>query len=135
MYEDIAVERKRIRPMSFKICSKCGFVWPERAPFLSDPNLRLIGYQADFEELMAGTFLFNHVCKNTLAIKADDFQDLYDGPMFTERLEGTEECGGHCLHKDDLRPCPMKCECAYVREIVQVILNWPKQGLACSGNG
>ncbi len=121
--------------MYFKTCSKCGFVWPERASFLIDPNLRLIGYQADFEELMAGTFLFNHVCKTTLAIKADDFQDLYDGPMFTERLEGTEECGGHCLHKDDLSPCPRKCECAYVREIVQVILNWPKQGLACSGNG
>ena len=121
--------------MSFKKCSKCGFVWPERASFLDDPNLRLIGYQADFEELMAGTFLFNHTCKTTLAIKADDFQDLYDGPMFTERMEGTEECGGHCLHKDDLRPCPMKCECAFVREIVQVILNWPKQGSACSGDG
>jgi len=112
--------------MCFKTCSKCGFVWSERASFLGDPNLRMIGYQVDFEDLMAGTFLFNHTCRTTLAIKADDFKDLYDGPMFTERLRGTKECGGYCLHKNDLRPCPEKCECAYVREIVQVILNWPK---------
>ncbi len=113
--------------VGFKTCSKCGFVWPERGSFLNDPNLRMIGYQADFEELMAGTFLFNHICKTTLAIKAEDFLDLYDGPIFSERLEGTEECGGHCQHKNDLSPCPLKCECAYVREIVQVILKWPKR--------
>ena len=92
---------KRIQPTCFKTCSKCGFVWPEKASFLSDPNLRMIGYQADFEELMAGTFLFDHICGTTLAIMADDFQDLYDGPMFTERLEGTKGCEGYCLHKDD----------------------------------
>jgi len=90
----------------------------------------MIGYQVDFEELMAGLFLFNHICGTTLSIKAGDFQDLYDGPLFVERLRGTEKCEDHCLHKSDLRPCPTKCECTYVREIVQVILNWPRQGLA-----
>ena len=130
MFEDRVSEVKRIQSMCFKICSKCGFVWPERASFLSDPDLRMVGYQADFAELMAGLFLFNHICGTALAIKADDFRDLYDCPMFTERLRDTKECGGYCLHKSDLHPCPAKCNCAYVREIVQVILNWPKQGLA-----
>lgn len=46
--------------------------------------------------------------------------------MFTERLTGTEECQGMRLHEDDLRPCPAKCECAYVREVLQVITSWPK---------
>jgi hypothetical protein len=90
----------------------------------------MIGYQPLFEKLTAGLFLFNHSCGTTLATPAEAFQDLYDGPIFTERLNGTEECGGHCLHEDDLGPCPAKCECAYVREIMQVILNWPKPGLA-----
>ncbi|MGO9613039.1 MAG: hypothetical protein ACLPX5_08390 [Dissulfurispiraceae bacterium] len=121
---------KNIQSMCFKTCSKCGFVWPERGPFLSDPHLRIIGYQVDFEELMAGLFLFNHICGTTLSIKAGDFQDLYDGPLFTERLTGSETCGDYCLHKNDLRPCPTKCEGTYVRQIVQAILNWPKQGLA-----
>jgi hypothetical protein len=114
----------------FKKCTKCGFVWPERKAFISDPDLRMIGYQADFEELMAGLFLFLHTCGTSLAISADAFQDLYDGPVFTARLNGTKECSGLCLHKNDLRPCPAKCECSYVREIVQVILKWPKQGWA-----
>ena len=77
---------------------------------------------------MAGLFLFHHKCGTSLAIKADAFEDLYDGPMFKEKLLGTKDCGGHCLHKGDLSPCPTKCECAYVREIVQVILNWSKKG-------
>ncbi len=114
----------------FKKCSKCGFVWPKRASFLADPNLRMIGYQVNFDELMAGMFLFNHVCGTSLAISADDFRDLYDGPVFTEKLNATDACDGYCLHESDLRPCPAKCECAYVREIVQLILKWPKEGVA-----
>ncbi|MFZ2198631.1 MAG: hypothetical protein WAV13_12900 [Thermodesulfovibrionales bacterium] len=118
---------KKTQSVCFKKCSKCGFVWPGRTSFLNDPDLRMIGYQPDFEELMAGLFLFHHNCGTSLAIKADAFEDLYDGPMFKEKLRGTKDCGGHCLHKGDLSPCPTKCECAYVREIVQVILTWPKK--------
>lgn len=90
----------------------------------------MIGYQVHFDELVAGLFLFDHICGTSFAIQAGSFQDLYDGPMFIEKLNGTEECEGYCVHKNDLRPCPAKCECAYVREIMQVILSWPKQGSA-----
>lgn len=95
-------ERKRIQSTCFKTCSKCGFFWPHRGSFLSDPKLRLIGYQAYFDELMEGLVLFNHICGTSLAIQAGDFQDLYDGPMFSERLTGTEECHGYCLHENNL---------------------------------
>lgn len=128
--ENGTAEVKRMHQMSFKKCSKCGFIWYQRAAFLSDPNLRMIGYQAYFDEPLTGLFLFNHTCGTSLAIKAGDFQDLFDGPMYTERLNGTEKCGGHCLHKSDLSPCPQECECSYVREIVQVILKWPKQEIS-----
>lgn len=114
------------QPVSFKICSLCGFVWRGRTSFLSDPSLHLVGYQVHFEELSAGLFLFNHSCGTTLSVQAKEFQDLCGGPMFSERLTGTEECQGSCLHEDDLRPCPAKCECAYVREVLQVISSWPK---------
>jgi hypothetical protein len=102
-------------------------VWHGRTSFLSDPTLRLIGYQVHFQELTAGLILFNHNCGTTLSVQAKAFQDFYEGPMFTERLTGTEACQGSCLHEDDLRPCPAKCECAYVREVLQVILQWPKR--------
>jgi hypothetical protein len=114
-------------PTSFKKCSKCGFIWPKRTSFLGDPRLRMVGYQANFDELMAGLFLFTHTCGTTFSVQAGEFRDFYGGPIFTERLNGTEKCEGYCLHKDDLRPCPAKCECKYVREIVQTILKWPKK--------
>lgn len=110
----------------FKKCLKCGFTWHEMASFLGDPGIRLVGYQTNFDELMAGLFLFTHVCGTTFSVQAGAFRHLYDGPMFTERLNATEKCEGYCLHKDDLRPCPAKCECRYVREIMQNILKWPK---------
>jgi hypothetical protein len=116
----------------FRICSKCGVVWPTRESFLEDRDLWLIGYQADFEDLVAGLFLFNHSCFTTLAVEAEKFQDLNEGPIFAERLTGTAECRQFCFRRYELRPCPAKCEYAFVREILQIIKNWPKRKNAAS---
>ena len=59
-------ELKKPQSTSFKTCSKCGFVWPGRLSFLSDPQLRIVGYQVDFDKLKAGLFLFNHSCPHFL---------------------------------------------------------------------
>lgn len=96
--------------------------------FLNDPGLKPIGYQANFEALTAGIFLFNHDCYGTLAIPAGEFGDLYAGPIFKERATGSRECPGYCLHEDELAPCPARCECAYVREILQLITAWCQKG-------
>jgi hypothetical protein len=111
----------------FKECPKCSFEWPRRIDFLQDPHLEPIGYQVNFNNLEAGIFLFNHACKGTLAIRAHEFQDLYHGPIFKERAFGSSECTEKCLHEEDLSPCPSSCECAFVREILQVVRNWPKK--------
>jgi hypothetical protein len=111
----------------FKKCPNCGFKWESRENLLTDDKLFLIGYQANFKELATGLFYFNHSCEGTLAIPAYLFGDLYDGPIFSDRATDDEECPGYCLHREELRPCPAECECAYVREIVQIIKNWPKQ--------
>jgi hypothetical protein len=110
----------------FKICPKCGIQWSTREKLLEDPELALVGYQANFRAIEAGILLFNHTCRTTLALPASDFQDLYNGPVFVERATGSSECGGHCLHQNDLGPCPARCECAYVRHILQLIKGWPK---------
>jgi hypothetical protein len=111
----------------FKKCHTCGHVWPSREQWLCDPSLKLIGYQANFKAVKTGIFLFNHRCRTTLALQAADFEDLYDGPIYVERATGTKECPGHCLHKDNFEACPARCECAYVRHILQLIKNWPKE--------
>ena len=97
-----------------------------REDFLKDPDLEMIGYQVHFENLNSGLFLFNHRCKSTLAIRADAFMDLYDGPIFKTRATETEACPEYCLHKSNLKPCPVECECGFVREIVQIVKNFPK---------
>ena len=106
----------------------CGYQWQSRKDFLEDPTTDLIGYQVNFEQLDLGFFLFNHLeCGTTLGIPADKFKDLYNGPIFSERLTGTKECQEYCLHKDQLDPCPAECECAYVREIMQEVRFWQKK--------
>lgn len=110
----------------YKKCPICKNIWATRNDFLDDPDIEVVGYQVHFEELSDGLFLFNHSCKGTISLKAGLFSDLYDGPIFKERLTGTDDCPEYCLVKHELRPCPAKCECAYVREIIQLIMAWPK---------
>ena len=93
----------------FKFCTTCTYKWDTRMRFLEDPAIHIIGYQVNFVELEQGLFLFNHTCGTSLAIMAGEFKDLYDGPIFSERQTGSEECPEYCLIKDEIRPCPAKC--------------------------
>ena len=125
--ESFAMNRKSaaIQP-AFKKCPNCGYEWRDRKNLLSDPDAEIIGYQVNFLKLKAGYFMFNHSCKGTFSVQAGRFSNLYDGPIFTKRETGSDECPEYCLHRDELRPCPVHCECAYVREILQIIKNWLK---------
>lgn len=116
--------------MPFKKCTACTKEWKDREEFLSDPEVVLAGYQVHFEELTAGFFLFQHrsqACGTSIAIDVDGFTDLHHGPVFEKRLAGTDACEGHCLRESDLLPCPAHCECAFVRDIMQIVREWPKR--------
>lgn len=110
----------------FKQCFRCKQTWKNFSDFLADPAVKLKAYQVSFEELESGLFLFEHSCKTTLAVPAGDFIHLYDGPIFQESAVGTPECPEYCLRPKNLSRCPVKCDCAYVREVVQIIRHWPK---------
>jgi hypothetical protein len=114
----------------FKQCTRCGKTWVDCADFLSDPAVTLRAYQVSFEELEAGIFLFEHSCKASLSIAAGDFCHLYDGPVFEERAFETDECPGYCLKSTNFDRCPVRCECAYIREVLQTIKIWPKNTAA-----
>lgn len=113
----------------FKKCTGCGHHWGSRESFLADHAVQLIGYQANFAELDTGYFMFNHLapgCLTTFTIKTGHFRDFYHGEVYRERQAGSLKCPGHCQHEGDLHPCPVKCECGFVRDVMQVILKWPK---------
>ena len=112
----------------FKQCSKCNYIWETQNDFLSDPNVELVGYQVHFDNLKAGLLMFNHNCGTTMAFTVEDFQTLYQGPVFKECKRETNECPNYCLKQSNLKACPTKCECSFVREIIQIIKNWPKKG-------
>lgn len=117
----------------FKKCSCCENPWYTRDEFLQDGNLKLIGYQANFSHLELGYFLYNHLtCMSTLAIPASLFKDLYDGPVFSERLTGSAPCPGYCLDQEVLDVCEQRCECAYIRQIMQRLRDWPKDSYRLS---
>ena len=112
----------------FKTCSGCQTPWFSRHEFLEDCKIDLVGYQVNFGDRMLGYFLFNHLtCESTIGIPAGLFKDLYDGPVFSKCLAGSEQCPGYCLQSQVLYPCPVECEGAYVREILQILRYWPKE--------
>ena len=111
----------------FKICPSCNQSWDSREEFIADPSLELVGYQAHFKNLEQGLFLFNHLsCKSTISVKSGKFADLYHGPLYKKNLLGTDSCPEYCLFKTNLEACPVKCECTYVRDILQIIKAWKK---------
>jgi hypothetical protein len=112
---------------AFKRCTACGHPWLSCEKFLNDPETQLVGYQVNFENLELGFLLFNHmICKSTIAVPAGKFRDLYKGPVFRDKILGTDHCPEYCMHEEQLLPCPEQCECTYVRDILQIVRNWPK---------
>ena len=105
----------------------CGSNWNTRLELMSDPFVEITGYLVNFQELELGIFTFNHLkCRGTFALKASLFTDLYDGEIYEQNKTGTDECPNYCLSKFELKKCPAKCECAYVRDVIQLVKNWPK---------
>ena len=114
--------------MKFKKCPDCGQEWQTREDFLFDKEIVIKGYQANFENLKLRLFLFDHLkCMTTMAIKAGEFRDVYDGPVFQKRMTSTSECPGYCLRSQELSRCQVECECAWVREVLNIIVHWQKR--------
>ncbi len=111
----------------FKECLACGNKWFARKEFLEDPSIEIVGYQVNFDDLTAGTFVFSHACGATLSLSVRHFNGLYEGPIFHERATGGDDCPGYCLYQDQLDKCSVRCECAYVRNIIDIVKNWHKK--------
>ena len=108
----------------FKTCPNCKMEWPTQESFINDLSLKMNGYMANLNQLEDGIFFFTHNvehCFSTLAVEAALFLNLYDGPYYEERKARSEDCPGYCIDMRMLNSCPVKCECAFVREISKII--------------
>ncbi len=118
-----------MKAIPFKICTCCSKPWKTLDDFLSEPELELAGYQVNFEDLKGGLFYFSHLskdCGTTLAIPVQKFTGLSNRTILAPHGKCPGGCPEFCLRKESLDPCPVECECVWVREIMQVILNWKK---------
>ncbi len=110
----------------FKTCPACSKKWKTMEDFVSDPSLELNGYKADFKDLEYGMFFFTHKiepCHSTMTIMIEDFRKLYSGPIYKENKAFSEECPRYCIDEKNLARCDAFCECAFVREIMEIIVN------------
>lgn len=111
----------------FKECKPCGTIWTKRDEFLSDPNVGFVGYQVNFDESSLGGFLFNHhSCRATLVLPALKFFELHEGPIFELRRRDANDFPSYCLFQNQIGRCLDQCECAFVRNITNIIKEWPK---------
>ena len=119
-----------MKQATFKICPTCSKSWETLQDFLADPELELSGYQVNFADLKGGFFYFSHLhetCGTTLAIPVKDFTGLSNRPMLTSRGTQPDCCLGLCVRRNEIGPCPLECECVWVREIMQIIRTRQKQ--------
>lgn len=108
----------------FKTCPSCSTSWHTRDDFLADKSIVLNGYQVSLKNLEAGLILFTHMvetCKSTMSLKVCNFTDLYKGPRYPDNKALSAECPRYCIDEKKLDRCNALCECAFVREIIQVI--------------
>jgi hypothetical protein len=117
----------------FKSCSYCNVHWSSRETFLSDQNIKLVGYQPHYKNMEEGLFLFNHLtCNSTLSVISQKFRDLYTGPFYAinkldEDQLNYDDCPDFCLFKNKMKGCLQQCERAFVSEVIQIITMWKKE--------
>jgi len=62
-----------------------------------------------------------------LDIHVGEYRDLYDGPVFEKCKTNTDEYPGYFLRPKELARCPVECECAWARGIMDIVNHWEKQ--------
>jgi hypothetical protein len=113
--------KNSLDPSKQKNCKCGGAEWKTRDEFLKDESVKLTGYEANLDTPALGVLLFNHACGAVIPMHAEHFKDLHNGTKFTERKTGSKECPRYCHDKNELSPCTEQCECAWVREVIQLI--------------
>jgi len=99
----------------------CDVDWDSRNDFVDSPDIKIIGYQACFDDPHEGLFLFNHIvkdCGSTLALPVDQFLDMYTGPIYLELRKGAGPCRGLCLDDHNFEKCQAECRMAHIRVIL-----------------
>ncbi len=117
---------------NFKKCNCCKKVWETLELFLEDSQLKINGYQADFESLSHGILLFTHLkkeCHSTISLPVERFSSLADDSIDDLPFApGLDKCPGHCLIPENLENCTNEnCHGVVVRRLIQKVIKTKKE--------
>lgn len=105
----------------FKICPCCATEWPTKSKLLSDPSLKLHGYQRSYKNRETGLLLFTHLnpsCGSTMGLAVSEFSDLYTGDNYCVGKALSPECPRDCADPNFAAQLGTFCECGYVHDIM-----------------
>ena len=114
----------------FKLCPKCGQAWESCVELLTDPEVRLLGYQPRANGHRDGFFMFNHTrCDTSFGVSLPSFKSLCPLPLLSSAQGMLPNAPEFCLAARERKPCPSECVCAFVQKVSLTIRNWPKAGV------
>ena len=96
------------------VCSRCGQRWSQLADLLRDPQIRVEGYRACWEDFTRGMYLFFHSCGHTVEVPVSRFARAHHRGR---SLIGTHACPGFCYYENSLVGCSARCEGSGYRRI------------------
>ncbi len=107
----------------FARCGSCHARWPSWEAFVTDVDVRLLGFQGYAPVPEANLLVFEHRCGSTVSIRTARLRHLLP-EMDTDglpSLRGTEQCPGHCRSLDDMGMCDLPCAHARERELIRIV--------------
>ncbi len=128
----IVMEAEKVQPSreAFRTCGSCRQVWRSWQDFVRDPGIRLLGLQAIADLPHANLLVFEHRCGSSVSVLASRFRqylpDSQDSSAWSS-LRGTDQCSGHCLHRENLQQCDRPCITARDRRLILQLMEMKRQ--------
>jgi hypothetical protein len=116
-----------LRTVCFKHCPTCNVLWRQQSQFLSDPEVKFLGFRPAATPESLALIVFNHArCDTRLTFTLETFAELTVFPILCASCAITHKDTDYCLAGASGRPCPALCICAFVHNVSESIRAWPK---------
>ncbi len=95
-------------------CSSCNWSWNHPGEVLSDTDLTLVEYLANFKDFRKGIYLFEHICGGRIELPVSRLLNPHN---LIRSLAGLQACPGLCFHSKVLAECRAECEGSLYRKV------------------
>jgi hypothetical protein len=113
----------------FKECGSCHRIWEYWQDFISDPEVRLLGFQGSTRLPETNLLVFHHRCGTSISVLANKLRHIL--PKDEQELQlpilfGDENCSKYCREIENLKTCNRNCINARDRRLILAVLDMKK---------